>query len=205
LKRERILLAMAGLLLGFVVSGCREPNPAYIKADGAVTKDTALPEDRAQDTAIPDTNIAPRDTTVLNDASIDARDAPVDRPGTSDRPDSRAVPGDALNDGGEVADALAADGPGATLDVLPDTMVLLDADERTDRPHDIPGSLDATDGPSIGRDDSGVPILDGQILDTSLDEPGVAVDAPQATDAPAGDASDDGGAEPDGDTPDTTL
>ena len=183
MKSERLLLLAAGLLVGFVASGCRERNPAYIK--DAAPKDSALQPDRSVDAddRIPDTRVAQpeggaREAGVdVRDGGADVQDASADvKPAPVDGVDALEVAGpEVLRDADDTRDLRTRD-DSLTLDVLTDTgTTSVDSESPANQP-DASGS------------DAGVVILDSA-EDTTIDGP--VVDAPEGPDGLEGDASDD--------------
>jgi hypothetical protein len=204
LKSERLLLLAAVLLLGWVASGCREHNPAYIKGkvstDAAAPKDAALQPDRPVDADTPDTRVSQPEAGAreagVPDAGVDAQDAGGDgKPAPVDGGDALEVAGaEALRDADDKRDLRTGE-DSFTLDVLPDTET-----PQVDSETDLPPPADQ---PDAAGSDTSVVIIDSA-LDTTVDGPEIVVDAPEGPDGVEVDASDDGLLPPDIEAADTT-
>jgi hypothetical protein len=188
LKSERIFLVTASLVFGLIASGCRERNPAYIKADASTDarKDAAESPDRSP-ISIVDTQ--PSDTPIVQpeagrpEVSVDVADAGADA-----KPDATGA-GDAYEGG--VAEThrdtgsdlrIEGDGPPLSFDVSPDERPSADV---------VPDVSPALDTAEPVREDASLPIPDVAEPDTAADGPPIILDAPEAVDGPEADASED--------------
>ena len=213
MKSSQISFVTAGLLLGLVASGCREPNPAYSKGkDASAPQDATTAPDRPSDVPAdrrpPALDVLPRDgvarDAARDDASVDAgsdsQPAAVDGTEPFD-----ATGADVLRDAEAPRDLrIGDDGSALTSDTAPDSQIFPDVVE------DVQFSPDQAD--ELGRvaDDASVVILDGEAVDTAdvdtiLNVPDVAADLAEGADGPDWDASDDGTLVLEGEAADTTL
>ena len=161
LKTERMFLVTTGLLLGLVVSGCRERNPAYIQK---AAPDAAVGPETQPDTAIPP----------------DTRPVQADLPGdnaTGQRPDAASD--------GPMAGLEAGPGEAGVSEVaLADARDALRDTRDVRKPEDDAGSdvpVDAIVLPDVTRDVPLLPDAGSDVL-PPLDalEVGIAVDAAPA-------------------------
>lgn len=226
LKSSRISFVTAGLLLGLVGLGCREPNPAYSKGksptDASVPQDATTttapdrPSDMPADRKPPEMDVLPRDSgardAARNDASVDAQDEGSDsQPAAVDGVEPFDGTGvDVLRDAEAPRDLrIRDDGPALTSDAAPDSQTFPDVVE------DVQSPPDRIDEPGSVADDASVVILDGEAVDTAAVDaqavdtiqnvPDVASDSTEGADGPEWDASDDGTLVLDGEAADATL